>query len=58
MRIGLQIKTFFISVYEAGDEDEEENKGEGGIPQGRSSPSVATPNVLQQSQTHSTWFKL
>lgn len=26
---------------------EEKNEGEGGIPQGRSSPSVTTPKVLQ-----------
>lgn len=45
VRIGLQIKTFFISVYAAAD-----GGGGGGIPQGRSVPSslsVTTPIALK-----------
>lgn len=50
MRSGLQIKTFFISVYEAVDGGGEGGGGGGEIPQGRSvpsSPSVTTPKALK-----------
>lgn len=47
---GLQIKTFFISVYEAVDGGGEGRGRGGGIPQGRSvpsSPPVTTPKALK-----------